>query len=145
MIKKLITTLTLVLGLSLSTIGIMHAFAGEPTANYKNSDYNFRFLKGNPYDETKSRTKFTDSYYYMFNTENNTSYEAWARSRGKDVSGGHYYTIKKNYYGKKLLWNLAVEKTWFGLGTPSVTIGAKKNAAGHAYGKWSPDYDPNSP
>lgn len=70
MIKKLITTLTLVLGLSLSTIGIMHAYAGEPTANYKNADYNFRFLKGNPYDETKSRTKFTDSYYYMFNTEN---------------------------------------------------------------------------
>ncbi|MBY4603119.1 MULTISPECIES: hypothetical protein [Bacillus] len=145
MIKKLITTLTLILGLSLSAIGIMHAYAGEPTGNYADSKYNFRFLKGNPYDETKSRTKFNKSYYYMFNTENNTSYEAWARSHGKDVSGGHYYTIKKNYYGKKLLYNLAVEKSLWGLGTPSVTIGAKKNAAGHANGVWSPDYDPNSP
>ncbi|MEI4791070.1 hypothetical protein WAX46_12560 [Bacillus sp. FJAT-53060] len=143
--NKIIITLILILGVTFSTIGIVHVYAGEPTANYKDTNYNFRFLKGNPYDETTSRTKYTKSYYYMYSTKNNTSYEAWARSKGKDVSGGHYYTIKKNYVGKKLLYNLAVEKTFLGIGTPNVTIGAKKNAAGHAYGKWSPDYDPNSP
>ena len=143
--NKIIITLTLILGVTFSTIGIVHVYAGEPTGNYKDTNYNFRFLKGNPYDETTSRTKYTKSYYYMYSTKNNTSYEAWARSKGKDVSGGHYYTIKKNYSGKKLLYNLADEKTFLGLGYPPVTIGAKKNAAGHAYGKWSPDYDPKSP
>lgn len=143
--NKIIISLTLILGVTFSTIGIVHVYAGEPTANYEDTKYNFRFLKGNPYDETDSRMKYTKSYYYMKSTENNTSYEAWARSKGKDVSGGHYYTIKKNYSGKKLLYNLAVEKTFLGIGTPFVTIGAKKNAAGHANGKWSPDYDPKSP
>ncbi|MCY7769289.1 hypothetical protein MOF38_00380 [Bacillus haynesii] len=144
--KKITTVLTLLLGLSLSTIGIIHAYAsGPPTGNYQDTPYKFRFLKGNPYDETDPRRKYNKSYYYMYNTENNTSYTVWARSENKDASGGHYYTIKKNYYGKQLLYNLAVEHSWWGLGSPDVTIGAKKNAAGHANGVWSPDYDRKSP
>ncbi|MFE5473308.1 hypothetical protein [Bacillus safensis] len=143
--NKIIISLTLILGVIFSTIGIVHVYAGEPTADYEDTKYNFRFKKGNPYDETYARKKYTKSYYYMYSSKNNTSYEAWARSKGKDVSGGHYYTIKKNYKGKKLLYNLAVEKTFLGIGTPFVTIGAKKNAAGYANGLWSPDYDRNSP
>ncbi|PFC89484.1 hypothetical protein CN272_07250 [Bacillus anthracis] len=133
--KKRGLRLFLVAGLALVGMSAISNNYASADGRY-NIDYHNEYRFYSPNDRTYSAQKWTTSAYLMDCTSMSgiSEFTAYAMSKGTDVSGGRYYTVKNG--SDIALWNKAVEN--YGKGV-SAWINAQKYANGSAYGSWQPD------